>query len=64
MAWITQAFWPLAHHLYRMNRCAKNGVLDQIFEQLQREQVVRHQDEAVKMDSTIVKVASRRHRAR
>ncbi len=45
------------HTIYtRMNRWSKNGVLDQIFEQLQREQIVRIKIEAVKMDSTIVKV--------
>ena len=44
------------HTIYtRMNRWSKNGVLDQIFEQLQREQIVRIKIEAVKMDSTIVK---------
>jgi hypothetical protein len=31
-------------------------VLDQVFELLQREQIVRIKIEAVKMDSTIVKV--------
>ena len=45
------------HTVYtRMNRWSKNGVLDQIFEMLQREQIVRIKIEAVKMDSTIVKV--------
>src|SRR5882762_10093394 len=45
------------HTIYtRMNRWSKNGVLDQIFEQLQREQIVRIKIEAVKMDSTIIKV--------
>jgi transposase len=45
------------HTIYtRMNRWSKNGVLDHIFEQLQREQIVRIKIEAVKMDSTIVKV--------
>jgi hypothetical protein len=39
-----------------MNRGSKNGVLDRVFEQLQREQIVRIRIEAVKMDSTIVKV--------
>ena len=39
-----------------MNRWAKNGVLDRIFEHLQREQIVRVKLEAVSMDSTIVKV--------
>ena len=33
-----------------MNRWAKNGVLDRIFEHLQREQIVRVKLEAVSMD--------------
>ncbi len=45
-----------------MNRWSKNGVLDQVFELLQREQIVRIKIEAVKMDSTIVKVHPGRHR--
>ena len=45
------------HTIYtRMNRWSKNGVLDRIFERLQREQIVRIQITAVKLDSTIVKV--------
>jgi len=45
------------HTIYtRMNRWSKNGVLDQIFEMLQRQQIVRIKIEAVKMDSIIVKV--------
>ena len=45
------------HTIYtRMNRWAKNGVLDRVFEHLQREQIVRVKLEAVSMDSTIVKV--------
>ncbi len=45
------------HTIYtRMNRWSKRGVLDQVFELLQREQIVRIRIEAVKMDSTIVKV--------
>ena len=45
------------HTIYtRMNRWSKNGVLDRVFEQLQREQMVRIKIEAVSMDSTIVKV--------
>ena len=45
------------HTVYtRMNRWSKNGVLDRVFEQLQREQIVRIRVEAVCMDSTIVKV--------
>ena len=39
-----------------MNRWSKNGVLDHVFEQLQREQILRIQIEAVKLDSTTVKV--------
>ena len=45
------------HTLYtRMNRWAKRGVLDSIFEKLQREQIVRIKIEAVSLDSTLVKV--------
>jgi len=45
------------HTIYtRMNRWSKNGVLDHVFEQLQREQILRIQIEAVKLDSTTVKV--------
>ena len=45
------------HTIYmRMNRWSKNGVLDRVFEQLQRQQIVRLKLEAVSMDSTIVKV--------
>ena len=45
------------HTIYtRMNRWAKSGVLDSIFEKLQREQVVRIKIEAVSLDSTMVKV--------
>ncbi len=45
------------HTIYtRMNRWSKNGVLDQVFELLQREQIVRIRIEAVKLDSTTIKV--------
>src|SRR3989337_4104522 len=45
------------HTIYtRMNRWSKNGVLDSVFERLQREQIVRIKIEAVKLDSTTVKV--------
>ena len=45
------------HTLYtRMNRWSKNGVLNRIFEHLQREQIVRVKLEAVSLDSTIVQV--------
>ena len=45
------------HTIYtRMNRWAKSGVLDSIFEKLQREQIVRIRIEAVSLDSTVVKV--------
>ena len=39
-----------------MNRWSKSGVLDHVFEQLQREQIVRIRIEAVSLDSTTVKV--------
>jgi len=45
------------HTIYtRMNRWSKNGVLDHVFEQLQREQIVHIKIETVKLDSTTVKV--------
>lgn len=45
------------HTVYtRMNRWAKSGVLDRVFAQLQRLQIIRVKIEAVALDSTIVKV--------
>ena len=45
------------HTIYtRMNRWSKSGVLDMVFEKLQREQLVRIKIEAVSLDSTTVKV--------
>jgi transposase len=45
------------HTIYmRMNRWAKNGVLDRAFEQLQLQQIVRIKIEAFSLDSTSVKV--------
>ena len=45
------------HTIYtRMNRWSKSGVLDMVFEKLQREQLVRIRIEAVSLDSTTVKV--------
>ena len=45
------------HTIYtRMNRWSKSGVLDRVFEELQKAQVVRIKIEAVSLDSTIVKV--------
>ena len=45
------------HTIYtRMNRWSKNGVLDRVFEQLQRDQIVQIKVEAFGLDSTSVKV--------
>src|ERR1700752_4613740 len=45
------------HTIYvRMNRWAKNGVLDRVFEKLQSEQIVRIRIEALALHSTAVKV--------
>ena len=45
------------HTVYtRMNRWSKNGVLDRVFEHLQRERLVRVKVEAAGLDSTSVKV--------
>jgi hypothetical protein len=40
----------------RINRWAKSGVLDRVFEKLQLEQIVRIKIEAFALDSTSVKV--------
>src|SRR5580700_4941274 len=45
------------HTIYtRMNRWAKNGVLDRVFEKLQLEKIVRINIEALALDSISVKV--------
>lgn len=45
------------HSIYtRMNRWSKNGVLDRIFERLQKERLIRIKVESLCLDSTIVKV--------
>src|SRR5260221_14502682 len=45
------------HTIYtRMNRWSKNGGLDQVFEKLQSEQIVRIKIEAFALDSAPVKV--------
>jgi transposase len=45
------------HTIYtRMNRWSKSGVLDAVFENLQREHLVRIKIEAFSLDSTSVKV--------
>ena len=45
------------HTVYtRMNRWAKKGVLDRVFAELQRRQIMRVKVEAVSLDSSSVKV--------
>ena len=45
------------HTLYtRMNRWAKSGVVDRVFSELQRQQIIRVRVEAGSRDSTMVKV--------
>ena len=45
------------HTIYtRMNRWAKSGVLDRVFEELQRKGIVKVNIEVASMDSTSVKV--------
>ena len=45
------------HTIYvRMNRWSKNGVLQRVFEALQRENIIQIKVEAVCLDSTTVKV--------
>jgi hypothetical protein len=56
MARSAETFWQLAHDYTRMNRWSKSGVLDRLFEQLQRAQIIGIKIEAVSLESTIVKV--------
>ena len=45
------------HTIYtRMNRWSKKGVLDRVFEQLQKDQIIRIKVEAFGLDGTSVKV--------
>ena len=45
------------HTIYtRMNRWAKAGVLDRVFEELQMQQIIRIKVESVCLDSTSIKV--------
>lgn len=45
------------HSIYtRMSRWAKSGVLDAVFERLQRQRLLQVRIEAVSLDSTIMKV--------
>src|ERR1700743_3928103 len=52
----SQTIWQLAYDLCANESRAKNGVVDQMFEQLQVEQIVRIRIEAFALDSTSVKV--------
>ena len=45
------------HTVYmRMNRWAKSGVLERVFEELQRQQIIKITVDAVSLDSTSIKV--------
>ena len=45
------------HTIYtRMSRWSRAGVIERVFERLQREQIIRIKIEAVSLDSTIIKV--------
>ncbi len=61
MAGVCRSVSAGGHTIYtRMNRWSKNGVLDQVFEKLQSEQIVRIKIEAFAfafaLDSTSIKV--------
>ena len=56
MARVAQALRQLALGLHAHESLAKAGVLDRLFAELQREQMIRVKLEAVSLDSTIVKV--------
>jgi len=52
---VAGAFWPLAHDRHPPERWSKGGVLDRLFEQRQRENILHLKMEAVSLDSTWVK---------
>ncbi len=56
MARTAQTLRQLAHDLRAHEPLAQSGVLDKVFEQLQREQMMRIKIEAISLDSASVKV--------
>ena len=56
MARLAQSLRQLAHHLHAHEPLVEERRPDRVFEQLQREQIVRIKLEALSLDSTIVKV--------
>ena len=57
MARVAQLFWELAYHLHPHESLGPNsGVLDRVFTELQQQQIIRVQVEAVSLDSSAVKV--------
>jgi hypothetical protein len=56
MARSAEAVRQLPYHLHAHEPLSKSGVLDQVFEQLQREQIIRIRIEAVHLDSTTIEV--------
>ena len=56
MARITEAIWQLAHDLHAHESLVQSRRAGSALRELQREQIVRIKIEAVRMDSTIIKV--------
>ena len=57
VARVAESFWQLAHHLRAHEHVGpKSGVLDRVFEQLQRKGIVKVTIEVASLDSTSVKV--------
>jgi hypothetical protein len=56
VARVAQVFWKLAYHLHPHESLGKHGVLDRVFAELQQQQIIRVQVEAVSLDSSAVKV--------
>lgn len=55
MTVVVPRLWPFVAGA-RVSRCAKAGVLDRVFEQIQRAQILRIRLAVVALDSTMVKV--------
>ena len=56
MAWITEAFWQLAHYLHPDEPLEQSRGAGPDFARLQQEQILTIRLECVALDSTIIKV--------
>ena len=56
MAWVAQALWELAYHLYPREPLGQKRGLERIFAELQHQEIIQVRVEAVSLDSTVIPV--------